>query len=582
MKPSHTIVVAALSAVLVSFPAHASTLTPSQVSAIIGLLRSFNADASVIANVQNTLGGQSLSPQSSPSSCLTLTANLSQGFTDATTQEQVSKLQLFLGITPTTGYFGVRTQAAVQSWQRSHNIVQSGTPASTGWGVVGPQTRAAMATCNQTTNSAPSPSATGTSSPIAASPIANPSKPTVPPAIPPVYSGGGGGGGGGDSAPTPPVVPSPTPTCAGWPGTIGGTLQQAVAAYSCVEVQPGTYTLSSGVVLESGHTLRGSGQDLTIVKADPAAWSFGIADAIVSHELIYNTNATIATVNLAAVTGIHVSGLTLDGSGVATYGILADGMAVDHVTVRNARCSAIGIHGPGTSFTNSIFDGSARTTTVPGRGAINCASVPDGVSASSYGGVALGAAISAVGYPGDRDWAPDIENNTIENSVGPGLDIYEINGGKVLNNTIANNSGWAGLSLFGSSGWQIRNNIISQPAGQPAQPYHPHCNGGPIGNNSAAIFLCQDEYAQNDGVTTTNNAITGNQVSSGYGILSIGASVLNPSWVPFANTFESNNPYGSFYGCADNNNPGTAPGGDNTWTGNFCAGPSTVAPPTYF
>lgn len=41
-----------------------------------------------------------------------------------------------------TGFFGPVTQAAVQSFQRASNIVSSGTPLSTGYGSVGPTTRA--------------------------------------------------------------------------------------------------------------------------------------------------------------------------------------------------------------------------------------------------------------------------------------------------------------------------------------------------------------------------------------------------------------------------------------------------------
>ena len=44
-----------------------------------------------------------------------------------------------------SGYYGALTQAAVQRWQLKYNIVGSGTPASTGYGVVGPRTAAAIA-----------------------------------------------------------------------------------------------------------------------------------------------------------------------------------------------------------------------------------------------------------------------------------------------------------------------------------------------------------------------------------------------------------------------------------------------------
>ncbi len=66
-----------------------------------------------------------------------------------------------------TGYFGPLTQAAVGSWQRVRGIVTSD-EAGSGWGVVGPRTRAAItATCGGSVPSAPStgnPPSTATTS----------------------------------------------------------------------------------------------------------------------------------------------------------------------------------------------------------------------------------------------------------------------------------------------------------------------------------------------------------------------------------------------------------------------------------
>ena len=63
--------------------------------------------------------------------------------------QQVTELQTFLAtdssIYPSgliTGYFGSLTQAAVQQFQAKQGIVSSGSPDTTGYGRVGPQTRA--------------------------------------------------------------------------------------------------------------------------------------------------------------------------------------------------------------------------------------------------------------------------------------------------------------------------------------------------------------------------------------------------------------------------------------------------------
>ena len=60
-----------------------------------------------------------------------------------------------------TGYFGPLTEAAVQQWQSSHGVVSSGSAETTGYGAVGPRTRAALASAcsgvsNPSTGSAPS------------------------------------------------------------------------------------------------------------------------------------------------------------------------------------------------------------------------------------------------------------------------------------------------------------------------------------------------------------------------------------------------------------------------------------------
>lgn len=133
----------ALSLFAVALPASAASLTQSQISAIIGLLRSFGAEQSVINNVSVSLGGGTSGNSGNTVSCVELSYNLFSGSTDGTTGGQVTKLQRFLGV-DTTGYFGPATEAAVQRWQAANGIVSSGSPDSTGYGYVGAKTRAAM------------------------------------------------------------------------------------------------------------------------------------------------------------------------------------------------------------------------------------------------------------------------------------------------------------------------------------------------------------------------------------------------------------------------------------------------------
>ena len=85
--------------------------------------------------------------------------------------------------TPPTGYFGPITQAAVKQWQCENGIVCSGTAATTGYGVVGPRTAAAMKLCTAsgTTQAAPiTPTTVPVPSPKAPASTAAPTASTVP------------------------------------------------------------------------------------------------------------------------------------------------------------------------------------------------------------------------------------------------------------------------------------------------------------------------------------------------------------------------------------------------------------------
>jgi peptidoglycan hydrolase-like protein with peptidoglycan-binding domain len=46
-----------------------------------------------------------------------------------------------------TGFFGPKTEKALQKWQAKHGIVTAGTPGGTGFGAVGPRTRAKLSEC---------------------------------------------------------------------------------------------------------------------------------------------------------------------------------------------------------------------------------------------------------------------------------------------------------------------------------------------------------------------------------------------------------------------------------------------------
>lgn len=135
------------------FPQSAHALSALQVESILGLLRAFDADDSVVQNVSNTLQGNTGVTTSSIEyrDTLQLSRDLSRGMKGA----DIERLQRYLRTTgdykdDITGYYGVRTEEAVQSWQAKNGIVRSGTPSTTGYGNVGPSTRTALTNAART------------------------------------------------------------------------------------------------------------------------------------------------------------------------------------------------------------------------------------------------------------------------------------------------------------------------------------------------------------------------------------------------------------------------------------------------
>ncbi|MBU3925945.1 peptidoglycan-binding protein [Patescibacteria group bacterium] len=119
--------------------------------------------------------------------------NLYFGLTDNDSENQVSQAQNFLAqwtdIYPeglVTGYYGPLTESAIKKFQCNHGIVCSGAPETTGYGAVGPLTRAKIRCLCGWCSPTPTPSFSPT--PLA-TPISTPS-----------------------STPTPAVTPTPSPS----------------------------------------------------------------------------------------------------------------------------------------------------------------------------------------------------------------------------------------------------------------------------------------------------------------------------------------------------------------------------------
>ncbi|MBI2612245.1 peptidoglycan-binding protein [Candidatus Kaiserbacteria bacterium] len=137
------------------------TVSPSSASAdtIAELQAQIQALLAQVVALQAQLGTQTTSNSGTNSSiaapsaaCIVLTNNLYVDIDDSESDGEVSQLQTFLAqdfsVYPearVTGYFGPATERAVKRWQTGNGVVSRGTPDTTGYGAVGPKTRAALA-----------------------------------------------------------------------------------------------------------------------------------------------------------------------------------------------------------------------------------------------------------------------------------------------------------------------------------------------------------------------------------------------------------------------------------------------------
>jgi hypothetical protein len=319
--------------------------------------------------------------------------------------------------------------------------------------------------------------------------------------------------------------------CKKWSGR--PSLQVAVNANTCTEVQRGSYQLAAPLIVPDGHRLIGDpdrARAEIVLRPSPSWASNGYEAVIMGMPPPHTAPA-------------QVSHLVVDAGGVATGGLGGANMTIDDTVVRNGRCWGIAVVGYGMHVTGNLIERNGADPTCPS---------PPGA----------GIYVAANGVP-VADYGPVIAGNAIRDNVGPGVDIDDVWWGRLVDNLVTRNSGWAGVSLVGSH-WTISGNAIDQPSSDQGQPWVPPCASGPAGAHSAAIVLCQATIAA--GAATAANTLTGNTVRGWYGILLIGNDEANRLAVPWGNlitqtTFRP----ATVLRCADDRAPGDA--NDNVWAG---------------
>lgn len=348
------------------------------------------------------------------------------------------------------------------------------------------------------------------------------------------------------------VAPPPTtathPGCFAWLGQID--LRTAVWDHPCVHMLPGTYNVTVPITIPAGHTLTGSGRDLTVLRAVSNTQPWNGAAGMLQGDLANNL----------PVHNIVVGSFTLDANNVISLGFTVTRVVASDLRITGAQCDGVTVSGPSVVLTNSLVEGNG----------FNCGSIG-----------AAGIYVTYNNPNGTADnWAPVIVGNTIRNNRTAGLDVNTVDNGVFAGNTVTGNQGWTGAGLYHATGWRIEGNTIRQPASD-AVSTHAACARGPAGGHSAGIWVCRDGNVGNGHHHITNNAVNG-----WYGILLVGYDLEaggRRDMVPRFVELQRNDVFGSIVGCGDDFTPGVNGGpadGQNTWTFNNCQGDNT--PPHYF
>lgn len=121
----------------------------AQIGSLLSQITALQAQIAILntAPISSTSNDLPVTATTNTALCSIFARTLQRGLTGV----DVMNLQIFLAHDTTaaytgglTGYFGPATEAALQHWQAAHGIVSSGTALDTGFGVLGPKTRAAM------------------------------------------------------------------------------------------------------------------------------------------------------------------------------------------------------------------------------------------------------------------------------------------------------------------------------------------------------------------------------------------------------------------------------------------------------
>jgi hypothetical protein len=389
-------------------PSSASTtLSASSATTLIQFfyaeLQTLKAEIAALESASSTVATSSTPATSSPTaqtststpSCtpLTLAISLSLGSTgsDVSSLQEFLESQGYYTYPSITGYFGPVTQGAVEAFQVKNGIVSSGTPETTGYGLVGPKTRAKIAALT----SACEPTAvSATSSTSSTTTAASSTATTTPGVIAPVVGGLGGGGGGGGSAPdtTPPTVsitaPAASSTVSGSAVTLTATASDNVAVANvqfgvdgtdigpAATTSPYTTTWNSTTTTDGVHTLYAVAEDtsgnyatssesVTVENSAPVISSISSGTpGRTSATVTWTTNQSASSQVYYGTTTAYGASTTLEASLATSHSVILSGLTAS-TTYHYVVVSTDAVGNTSTSTDQILTTGSTPDTTPP-------------------------------------------------------------------------------------------------------------------------------------------------------------------------------------------------------------------------
>ncbi len=223
----------------------------------------------------------------------------------------------------------------------------------------------------------------------------------------------------------------------------GDDIQLALNLYDTVILNPGTYSISAPLYIDSNTTLQGSGSNQSIIVHTGTAYN-----------MLVNAEWPLGNVTIKNLT---INGSRKRGDGI-NLADLTNSLIEDIVIIS---CSDMGLScggASGTTFRNLTIDkcgyAPANHHGIYNRRNTNC--VFDGITVTNSDGCGIKLSIMD---------GVTLQNCTVSGSAWDGIVSQDLNYRMIFRNCTSNNNGSSGFSIYANSGSKIENCVSNDNGG---------------------------------------------------------------------------------------------------------------------